>query len=107
MVTQHTLREVVKLTKELEANKSKLDELKAGIAKAVLAGDTQETGPFEAKVSHIVRPSTSWKSVVDRLEELDPLLGSKIAAIVKSPKITTVSEFDKVEVKATVDPSIA
>jgi hypothetical protein len=101
MVTQHQLREVVRLMEELEANKSKLDGLKAEVAKAVLAGESQESGPFVAKVTHVVRPSTSWKSVVDRLEELDPALGSKIAAIVKSPKITTVSEFDKVEVKAT------
>jgi hypothetical protein len=101
MVTQNTLREIVRLTEQAEATASKLKELKGQVAKAVLGGEAVENGSFKPVVNHIVRPSTKWKEVVARVIENHPEWAGAISAIVKSPKFTTVSEFDTVEVKAT------
>ena len=101
MVTQITLREIVRLTEQAEATDAKLKELKAEVAKAVLGGEAVENGSFKPVVSYVTRPSTKWKDVVERVVENHPEWAGAISAIVKSPKFTSISEFDKVEVKAT------
>lgn len=101
MVSQNELREIVRLTELAEKTEAELKGLKAEVAKQVLAGDSVEQGALKPVVAHIIRPSTSWSKVVDRVKENHPELAGAIASIEK--KFTTVSEFDKVDVKPTVN----
>lgn len=101
MVSQNELREIVRLTEVAADTKAKLDGLKAEVAKQVLAGDSVEQGTLKPVVSHVIRPSTSYSKVVERIKELHEDLVGAIASIER--KFTTVSEFDKVEVKPTVN----